>query len=515
MALNKSEIDAICVGNHFSKRTMERVVIDEQELVQVRTDTLDTEMSKTLVTELNKLWANFQLGNVNEEGDMRELWYQCRFTTLARTGADEIDYKGSSEQQFIAFHGAVKSFAHKLAKYYGIDYWGMARDLILNIRVKDTCEVFDQYGMKVLQRENRKSIAKQGCFCLIAEKKKTAKDIFTSLKNQGIPGIAMSTSGYGVVEIVLTMLEYKEQCGAGDQFYVLVAHDLDVNGIMIYLDLQRWFPGRTFSVGISPDFLNFVADLDFNILREPYKPKTEHKTGVKNMIKKVRDLGMVAEADEAQRMLNMCGMTHRVELNTVTGYRKSQGRTGDAAAEDLVNWAIDVINRKCKVWNLNRVASHSVSTPKPRVDAAENWLTKIVWKPFRQILKDHDRVYTQDWREPADERKDEFKQENKNYSGNIANYRKVYNEQDKELTEICMTDETNTETVDEIYEKLGELTNKLVEIFDIEIHLCPECGAPAKKYWGNNYTCLRCENSFEIDEEEEDLFEDTDDEDDE
>lgn len=501
MALQQTEMQSLFPKRDIDPKKHEIVEIEGQEVVQVKLTRIRSEMSKTLYNELNKMWAQFQITGVAEEDDFRETFYQCRFITKRRTGF-EIDYKGDSDQQYITYHGTIKGYCEKIQAYYGAEYWGHVRDIILNIRVKDTCEVFGDGEAKLLTRENRKRIAAKGLFCYFAEKKSTAKQMYQRLSRAGYPCIAITSSGYGVVEIVLTIMEYKEQVAAGDHFYILVAHDLDINGIAIYLDLLQWFPNNTFSVGVSPEFLDFNTDLDFNMLNEPYRPDSKHITGLDNKIANFRKGGRDEQADSVNAMKNSC-LTSRVELNTVTGYRKSQGVAVKDRINDLYEWCLWVMEQNCTVWNINRVGGHAIATQQGKVTKIEQWLKTKIWAPFNQILEDNERVGYSDWRKPAKDRKKEFKKDNHDFSGDITKVREIFRDQSNVLSKICKEDETSLETIELIYEKFSELADSLTTIFGIVLPECPDCGYIGEPVDEDGESqCFRCGNWFKPDEDE-------------
>jgi len=385
-----------------------------------------------------------------EEISQRMAWYNTVKLYKAKFNTSDIDLKGNSNSQYSKFLKAIRGFCEgkknvekveKVNPRYG-QYWGIFRKA-LNIEAKGRAIAFGCAGNDLMVvPSNQYQYIDKGLLCVICEKETLGKKFLKEMENRGWDSkiLLIITQGFSACEVIETLLEIKENIQDGNtNFHVGVLHDNDVAGITIFQDVKKWFP-ETMDLGINFEMLDDISpDLWDNIKEESGLSSNEKKTMI--------NLGL---EDDLARLGN-----YRLELDNLFV---------NSGIGVFADYAEKVIQRECKVWDLNRYRSPSSSRP-DRVDELEERVNSIWDKICIAVLGCKSWKY--EWTQPSNTKKIEFKKDNITYNGDVKDAYTQIRLQSQKLQEIVDNDSDNVSKMNQIEEIIDSLgLDKIEEMIE-------------------------------------------------
>lgn len=409
------------------------------------------EKSKFLEIMREKLQERFNVllngGNPREAFEtlsQRMLWYMCVDEYRSRYDDDEkTDLVGSEERQYRSYLGAIRNFCNKLMKEHAgevnaIDdkltvYWGLLRKA-LGIDADERAIGHGFSGENILiVPENSEKYRTEASMMVICEKSKFAEKWLGEMRERGWGSINLVvTKGFSVAELVEVIQDIRKDVENGEtHFYIGILHDLDVSGECIKIDLEKWYDILDFGVNFE------MLDNDDPENWDNFKERSKHNP---KQLTQLTDLG---ETKFLERVGNS-----RLELDNL--YTKK-------GIQIFADYAEKVISENCKIWDLNRLGEPVALDPEEYTDCKEKieqlW-AKIVLKVTGK--DEYDLFLTEcSWG-----RKDEIKNDNKDFEGSvddIKNYRETFDEQNEELQKLVDEDPENQKIV----EGLGKLMDEI------------------------------------------------------
>lgn len=373
-------------------------------------------VSEELFDILNERFVRKQLGLEIPSADNRDLWYQV-FDRLH----GEVDLSGDSLQQQISFDGMVKNFCSKLIEFFNAIYWGYVQDE-LNIKSKARAVAFTINGQSYLmdsttitkeyfQHEKNEffNLINETPFgFIICEKEEVLKSTMRQLKDNGYKygWLGIGTQGYASTPVIRLLMEYKEKIS--DRFFVFVIHDLDIDGIKIYLDMKRYFPCE--SAGLNPQLIKRVG-IDVKPLFQKYKGKDGKAKdfqikGALTLIDElfVSDIIDYEEREELHSWIEYCS-ERRLELQSLTGHRIEEDMTQNPA-RDYAEYIEYLLTSESRIFNLNRydepnwkdyswednIKTPSVVDSKPSfIESMRREILSLISDKLDSFLKDYDK----------------------------------------------------------------------------------------------------------------------------
>ena len=278
--------------------------------------------------------------------DLRETYYAIR-----RIMNNKLDIAGDNAKQAKGIGECVKRYCTNLYEHLGYKYWAYTYDY-LNIKPKETVIIYDtKMDTTTLSSKNLEIFAKTPFFLIICEKEEPLRATMEEMINRGYTegfyGVALGgTSTSYNIKLLIELSEIRN-------FYAFIMTDLDIGGIVIFLDMKKWFPCE--SIGINSEMLAF-AGVDFEDGCEDYEPVNI------NFEKMFKKINISEEQKEIYRNWIRTCRERRFELNSLTSLRLKED-LDISKARDFCDYLISKIEDSDRAWNLNRYKKPDYTEP--------------------------------------------------------------------------------------------------------------------------------------------------------
>lgn len=345
-----------------------------------------TSTAELAYEELNFRYVFKQLGLELAETDQRELWY----VVLQRMGG-KMDLGSKTEQMYNSFaNNILGGFYERLSEHLNLGYWALAQEY-LGVVSKARAILYDLDGNSfLLDIKTIKDFYDTPFFLIIAEKDIVIKGIMRDLSDRGYKHgfYGIVTGGYSSTSVVRMLMHLQP---VSDRFYVFVAHDLDVDGLKILLDLKQYFNCE--SIGVNPDLLARCG-VPFASLSQTYgsggSATQKQIAGFHTMLKNAK---LSREENKCFKdWLSAC-KDFRAELNALTAVRE-RADPFMSKVRDLV----DEIERLLigRVFDLNRYRepkypdSHDLDSVELEVEPPDEFETmaEVIKKRAVSLVKE-------------------------------------------------------------------------------------------------------------------------------
>lgn len=428
-------------------------------------DNARSETGSLVINLLNQRFAYAQLDIEMQDMTKRQIWY------IVDQKMNGIDLSGSKLQQYISLSEMIKGYCDKLTDFYGYPYWGLVLDEI-NVTAKARATILNLNGVETgLNAQTFPNFEKAPFFFLISEKEDTLKSMLQELKRRGYTCgfYGIITQGYGSTNVVRLLMRMSKL----NKFYCFIAHDYDIDGIKICLDLKRYFDVE--SVGINPDMIERI-NVPMDKINQDYKGRTGNakKSQVKGAINMLNELFgvkkknkfdpeiMVQEYLKFKKWIEGC-QEKKTELDALLANRLMEDQS-KSKSRDLVDELERLLEQGNRVYDLNRFKepheitfeSQELTIQRPEIiDNTMNELQELVVKPIKEYLRDNFLEEDYDWRalieekfeefdneigekseeleEELEETRDDYIEENKEYTHSLKKVEQTLEEQNVEL----------------------------------------------------------------------------------
>jgi hypothetical protein len=203
-------------------------------------------------------------GELPESTDLRHFFYMCRNMFLRENpGLSEVDCNVSNPMSvYIGFEATIRRWCEKNASGLNLSeetWWRVREALNMWAEARSVCS--GESGEFLVSRERRAAVSRACSFILICEKKTVSRKLLEVLKAEGYRLNLVSTGGRtqsDVVEAIISVGVSLEEQGVAN-FYCLFLHDYDIDGVTMYLDLRKHFPG-VIDVGVNGLFIEHLRE---------------------------------------------------------------------------------------------------------------------------------------------------------------------------------------------------------------------------------------------------------------
>ncbi len=453
---------------------------DEVYIVE---DNTRTETGRLVTELLNKRFVFAQLGLELQEITKRQIWY-----IVEQKQNGSVDLKGSKLQKYISLSEMIKNFCEKLTDFYDVPYWGLVLDELV-VEAKARATILDLKGIETgLNVKTFPDFLAAPFFFLISEKEDTLKSMIKEMKKRGYPAgyYGIITQGFGSSNVVRLLMEMERIA----KFYIFIAHDYDIDGLKILIDLKRYFPCE--SIGINPEFIE-KTPLDFKPLSQDYdSPSGNAKKfqikGAINMLNEMFSSTVKDKFDDSihdelylklKSWIEGCS-ERKIELDALLAHRLEENQNL-CKSRDLVDALEELLNDDSRVYDLNRYGEPYNWNPEcyvPEIERPEIIettifdLRRIVIEPIEQYLKGNDLYDSEDWKALIQEEFDKcYNKAEKKYNKAVEKANKKYNEYVEENRDYKDSLKDVIELIDDQENKLYELMQKSDERLQRRVRL--------------------------------------------
>ena len=314
--------------------------------VDIVKNTTTTKTYSEVFKLLNSRYVIKQLELNLQATDLRETYYSIRLIMN-----NKLDIPGNSDKQAKGIGECVKRYCKKLYEHLGYKYWAYIYDY-LNIKPKETVIIYDtKMNTTTLSTKNLEVFAETPFFLIICEKEEPLRATMEEMINRGYTegfyGVALGgTSTSYNIKLLIELSEIRN-------FYAFIMTDLDIGGIVIFLDMKKWFPCE--SIGINSEMLAF-AGVDFEDGCEDYEPVNI------NFEKMFKKINISEEQKDIYRNWIRTCRERRFELNSLTALRLKED-LNISKARDFCDYLISKIEAPNRAWNLNRYDKPAYTEP--------------------------------------------------------------------------------------------------------------------------------------------------------
>lgn len=196
-----------------------------------------------------------QQGQTPPFTDVRHLFYEARNKFL-RENPEFIEIDSKAKRPYVDFGKVIKRWCKQQARQLGIPktFWWRVRER-LNIWAEGKALCEGESGTFLVDKDTRAQTRERCSFILVCEKKTVRRELLSKLQAKGYKLNLVSTGGTSTADVQEAVLQIAEDLSDQDPtFYLLVLHDYDLDGLMIYFNLKERYEG-TIDVGINSEFI--------------------------------------------------------------------------------------------------------------------------------------------------------------------------------------------------------------------------------------------------------------------
>jgi len=288
--------------------------------------------------------------------DLRNFYYECRNVFL-RENPDRLEIDTETKTPYSSFLDVIKYWCQKKSPEFDISpalWWRVREGLNLWPEGKATCWTSDDNFL--VTHETRSRVTKGCSFLLVCEKRTVSRELLQTLEAKGYKLNLIATVGHSQSDVQEAVLEIKEAIdGDTENFYVLILHDYDLDGVRIFHTLKQRY-GAVIDVGVNGEFIQWIrenSNFDPRLLEEKVLNKKYRRDLRACMI----DSPEYTEEDfnylQGDPFLTLARgkeKTHyggkRIEIDAIHVQH---------GIDPFVNYILYKIDRECKVWDLSRI----------------------------------------------------------------------------------------------------------------------------------------------------------------
>jgi hypothetical protein len=307
---------------------------------------------------LEERLATVRAGGTPRKADLRNFYYEVRNRFL-RTYTDRMEFDTDAQDVYAKFEDVIKHWCKQKAPEYEVDpalYWRVREKINLWATGKAVC--WKQDDIFPIMRETRSRALKDCSFILVCEKRTVGDELLRTLSSEGYHLNIIATVGHSQSDVQETILAVEDAIIDVQNFYVLILHDYDLDGVRIYQTLRQRHPG-IIDAGVNGELLQWIKknnDFDPRLLEERcLNKKYQH------------DLKWCLEDDpgySSEDFNYLQGVKtgknrwegHRIEIDAIHAAHGIQ---------PFVNYLLYKIETECQVWDLSKIGVQPFSLEEP------------------------------------------------------------------------------------------------------------------------------------------------------
>lgn len=303
-------------------------------------------------------------GETPSETTIRHFFYECRVTYL-RENPERLEIDSNSKNPYADWQGTtVKNWCQKNSEEFDIPpelYWRLREKLNIWPEAKATCE--DEEGLFLINRETRKRVSKGCSFILVCEKKTVSREILDRLRGEGYSLKIVATGGHNPADVQEVVMQLGEELGKEPNFYILILHDFDLDGVKILFNLKERYHG-VIDIGVNNSFIqHLVKQGGFEQrLVEEKKLNKNHQGELKEKILESDDYDL-EDFDylQGKKIGKKRWEGKRIEIDAVHV---------EYGIQPFIDYIMKKIQEECRIWDLSRIGitEHWLEEPENQYD---------------------------------------------------------------------------------------------------------------------------------------------------
>jgi len=309
--------------------------------------------------------------------DIRHFFYECRNKFLRdNPHLKEIDSKSKSLYGDFQSN-VVDGFCIDHCGEFGISrelYWRLREQLNIWAEAKAVCEGDAEKFM--IDRDTRPKVGQNCSFILLCEKKTVSRELLEELRNRGYKVHLVSTGGQSPSDVHESLIEaVKDVKPEEPNFYVLVLHDFDTDGLTIYYNLKDRIDG-VIDLGVNRNFFKQLPKIEWRLVEEQRLNKKDNQKLKKRILLDTDNLYSLEDYDYLQGKLSIVLDKKGKQKKVWEGKRVEIDAIHVAyGIKPFVDYIEQRIKKECKLWDLIRVGVEEFELAEPK-------------NPFEGKLKD-------------------------------------------------------------------------------------------------------------------------------
>jgi hypothetical protein len=295
--------------------------------------------------------------------DIRHFFYECRNKYL-KENPERLEVDTTSKDPYSDWQGIIKLWCMKQSEEFDIlpELWWRLREKI-NIwpEARATCE--GESGKFLIEKETRKRVSRDCSFILLCEKKTVSRELLEKLRGEGYKLNIVATGGHSPSDVQEIVVQIGEELGDDPNFYILILHDYDRDGVKILFNLRERYSG-VIDVGVNRSFIQYMIKRGGFDLR-----LVEEKNLNKNYQGELREKMLESKDYDLEDFDYLQGKP--------IGKKRWEGKRIEIDAvhveygiQPFIDYIMKKIRKECRIWDLSRigVTEHWLEEPENQYD---------------------------------------------------------------------------------------------------------------------------------------------------
>ena len=330
-------------------------------------------------------------GGTPRKADLRNFFYEVRNRFL-KANPELMELDTDAQNVYAKFEDVIKNWCMDKGPLFGVEpelYWRVREKLNLWATGKAIC--WKNNDIFPILTETRQRVLEGCSFVLVCEKRTVGDELLKKLTAAGYHLNIVATVGHSQSDVQEVILAVEDAIEDEQNFYVLILHDFDLDGVRIYQTLKQRHPG-IIDVGVNGEFFEWLkrnGDFDPRLLEERCLNK-----------KYQRDLKECLESDDgytAEDFNYLQGTQtdrlrwegHRIEIDAIHAAHGIQ---------PFIDYMLYKIQKECKVWDLSKIGLNefTLSDPanqyKATLDAYLNDIKTAIIDKFEELTEPRENI---------------------------------------------------------------------------------------------------------------------------
>ena len=280
--------------------------------------------------------------------DIRHFFYECRNKYL-KENPERLEVDTTAKDPYSDWQNIIKAWCMKQSEEFDIPpelWWRLREKINIWPEARATCE--GESGKFLIDKETRKRVSRDCSFILVCEKKTVSRELLEKLRSEGYKLNIVATGGHSPSDVQEIVVQIGEELGDDPNFYILILHDYDRDGVKIFFNLRERYPG-VIDIGVNRSFIHYMIKRGGFDLR-----LVEEKNLNKNYQGELREKMLESKDYDLEDFDYLQGKK--------IGEKKWEGKRIEIDAvhveygiQPFIDYIMNKIREECKVWDLGRI----------------------------------------------------------------------------------------------------------------------------------------------------------------
>lgn len=291
--------------------------------------------------------------------DMRHLFYECRNKYL-RENPDRLEIDSKSKDPYADWETIIKVWCKKRCETFGIPtelWWRLREKVNIWPEGRATCE--GESGRFLIDNETRGRVSERCSFVLFCEKRTVRKELLEKLGEERYRLNIVATSGHSPTDVQEAVIQIGEGLDDDPNFYCLILHDYDLDGVKIMFNLKERYRG-VIDIGVNSAFIHYLitrGGFDRRLVEEQVLNKN-HQGELREKMIRSQDYTL-EDFDylQGQQISEKRWQGKRIEIDAIHV---------EYGIQPFIDYIMEKIKTECRVWDLSRIGveEHWLEEPK-------------------------------------------------------------------------------------------------------------------------------------------------------